>query len=78
MNLAAEFNLSPITCALNGGEDYELLFTVDQKHYNKLKKDPDFTIIGFVNDISEGNNFIANDGSSHPLIAQGWDAFNEV
>ena len=77
MNLAAEFNLSPITCALNGGEDYELLFTVDQKHYDKLKKDPDFTIIGFVNDISEGNNFIANDGSSHPLIAQGWDAFNE-
>ena len=77
MNLAAEFNLSPITCALNGGEDYELLFTVDQKHYDKLKKDPDFTIIGFVNDISEGNNFIANDGSSHPLVAQGWDAFNE-
>ena len=77
MNLAAEFNLSPITCALNGGEDYELLFTVDQKQYDKLKKDPDFTIIGFVNDISEGNNFIANDGSSHPLIAQGWDAFNE-
>ena len=77
MNLAAEFNLSPITCALNGGEDYELLFTVDQKHYEKLKKDPDFTIIGFINDISEGNNFIANDGSSHPLIAQGWDAFNQ-
>ena len=77
MNLAAEFNLSPITCALNGGEDYELLFTVDQKHYDKLKKDPDFTIIGFVNDIIEGNNFVAKDGSSHPLIAQGWDAFNQ-
>jgi len=74
MNLAAEFNMNPIFCALSGGEDYELLFTIGQEHYEKLKKDPDFTIIGFVTDISEGNNFIANDGSSHPLTAQGWNA----
>ena len=73
MNLAHDFNLNPITCALSGGEDYELLFTINQKHYDKLKKDPDFTIIGFVTDISEGNNFIASDGSSHTLTAQGWD-----
>lgn len=73
MNLAGDFNINPIMCALSGGEDYELLFTVSQDHYDKLKKDPDFTIIGFVADISEGNNFIANDGSSHPLTAQGWD-----
>jgi thiamine-monophosphate kinase len=77
MNLATEFNMNPIMCALNGGEDYELLFTVTQDHYDKLKKDPDFTIIGFVTDISEGNNFIANDGSSHPLTAQGWDAMKK-
>ena len=77
MNLANEFNLNPIVCALNGGEDYELLFTVSQDHYEKLKKDPDFTIIGFVSDISEGNNFIANDGSSHPLTAQGWDGMKK-
>ena len=74
MNLSAEFNMNPIFCALSGGEDYELLFTIDQEHYEKLKKDPDFTIIGFVTDKSEGNNFIANDGSSHTLTAQGWDA----
>ena len=74
MNLANDFNINPITCALSGGEDYELLLTVNQKHYDKLKKDFDFTIVGFVTDISEGNNFIANDGSSHPIIAQGWDA----
>ena len=74
INLANEFNLNPITCALSGGEDYELLFTMGQEHYDKLKKDPDFTVIGFVTDISEGNNFIAKDGSSHTLIAQGWDA----
>jgi thiamine-monophosphate kinase len=74
MNLANEFNMNPIFCALSGGEDYELLFTIGQEHYEKLKKDPDFTIVGFVTDKSEGNNFIANDGSSHPLVAQGWDA----
>ena len=74
MNLANEFNINPVTCALSGGEDYELLFTVNQDAYAKLKKDPDFTIIGFVTDISEGNNFIAQDGSSHTLTAQGWDA----
>ncbi len=74
MNLANEFNINPIVCALNGGEDYELLFTVSQSHYEKLKKDPDFTIIGFVTDLSEGNNFIAKDASVHPLKAQGWDA----
>ena len=77
MNLANEFNMNPIMCALSGGEDYELLFTVTQEHYDKLKKDSDFTIIGFVTDISEGNNFIANDGSSHPLTAQGWDAMKK-
>ena len=77
MNLANDFNMNPIMCALSGGEDYELLFTVSQDHYDKLKKDPDFTIIGFVADISEGNNFIANDGSSHPLTAQGWDTMKK-
>ena len=74
MNLANEFNMNPIFCALSGGEDYELLFTIGQEHYEKLKKDPDFTIVGFVTDKSEGNNFIAKDGSSHPVTAQGWDA----
>ena len=73
MNLSAEFKINPIVCALNGGEDYELLFTVNQQHYDKLKKDPDFTIIGFVNDQSQGDNFIASDGSSHQLTAQGWN-----
>ena len=61
-------------CALNGGEDYELLFTINQEEYDKLKADVDFSIIGHISDQSEGNNFIAKDGSSHPLTAQGWDA----
>tara|TARA_B100000768_G_scaffold101057_1_gene94080 strand:+ start:233 stop:1282 length:1050 start_codon:yes stop_codon:yes gene_type:complete len=74
MNLANEFNMNPITCALSGGEDYELLFTISQEHYDEFKKDADFTIIGYVTDSSEGNNFIAKDGTSHLLTAQGWDA----
>ena len=50
MNLANEFNMNPIVCALSGGEDYELLFTISQVHYNKFKKDADFTIVGYVTD----------------------------
>ena len=73
MNLARDLNLNPIFCALNGGEDYELLFTISQDHYDKLKKDVDFTIIGHVTDKKEGNNFITKDSTSHPITAQGWD-----
>ena len=74
INLSEELNLNPILCALNGGEDYELLLTIKQKDYEKLKSDVDFTIIGHIADKSEGSNFIAKDGSVHPLTAQGWDA----
>jgi thiamine-monophosphate kinase len=77
MNLANEFNLNPIFCALSGGEDYELLFSISQKDYEKIKKDPDFTIVGYVTDASEGNKFVANDGSVHDLTAQGWDGMKE-
>jgi thiamine-monophosphate kinase len=54
-----------------------LLFTISQVHYDKFKKDADFTIVGYVTDASEGNNFIAKDGTSHPLTAQGWDAMKK-
>jgi len=73
MNLAKEMKLNPIFCALNGGEDYELLFTISQEHYEKIKKDIDFTVIGHVTDKSEGNNFVTKDNTSHPITAQGWD-----
>lgn len=74
INLSEELNLNPVLCALNGGEDYELLFSINQKEYEKLKADVDFSIIGHISDLSEGSNFIAKDGSSYPLTAQGWDA----
>jgi thiamine-monophosphate kinase len=73
INLSEELNLNPVLCALNGGEDYELLLTIKQQDYEKVKSDVDFTIIGHISDKSEGNNFLAKDGSSHPLTAQGWD-----
>ena len=50
------------------------MFTIKQDDYKKIEKDPDFTVIGYVTDESEGVNLITNDGSSHPLDAKGWDS----
>ena len=69
-----DFNINPTVSALNGGEDYELLFTIKQSDYDKLKDDPDFTVIGYITDKSAGNNFVAKDGSVQELVAQGWSA----
>jgi len=74
-NVARDFDLDPTMCALNGGEDYELLFTVDQKYYDKLKDHPDFTIIGHVTEASEGVVMISKAGNEYGLKAQGWKAF---
>ena len=74
MSFSNDLNLNPIYCALNGGEDYEVLFTIKQDDYKKIEKDPDFTVIGHVIDETEGVNLITKDGSSHPLDAKGWDS----
>jgi len=58
INLGEELNLNPVLCALNGGEDYELLLTINQKDYEKLKADVDFTIIGHISDKSEGKKTV--------------------
>lgn len=70
-----DFNLSATTVALNGGEDYELLFTVKQADYEKIKGNPHLTVIGHVKDKNSGFNLVTRDGKSTPLTAQGWDAF---
>lgn len=70
-----EFDINATIAALNGGEDYELLFTVNQKDYDKIKGNPNLTVIGYVNHINEGNNLIARGGNKIPLTSQGWDAF---
>lgn len=74
---AVEFNMDPITCALNGGEDYELLFTIDQSDQDKLKKHPDIHMIGYVHERRNENIMVTKQGSVVPLQAQGWDHFKE-
>ena len=74
-NTAREFNLDPTVCALSGGEDYELLFTIDLSDYDKIKGNPNLTVIGHITNKSAGVNLVIKDGSLHPITAQGWDAF---
>ena len=74
-NMAREFNLDPTMCALSGGEDYELLFTIDPADFPKIKANPDITIIGHITNAKEGINLITKAGTSHPITAQGWDPF---
>ncbi len=76
-NTALEFNLDPTVCALNGGEDYELLFTVSQADYEKIKDNPDISVIGYVCDAEEGKKLITKSNSIHDLKAQGWDSFGQ-
>jgi thiamine-monophosphate kinase len=70
--LAEEFNINPIVAALNGGEDYELLFTLPITDYDKIKNDPDITIIGHITTKEEGTMLVTTGGSLIPLQAQGW------
>ena len=72
---ARDFNLDPTTCALNGGEDYELLFTIAQSDYDKVKGSPHFTVIGHMLDKASGYQLVDKQGGQHELRAQGWDAF---
>jgi thiamine-monophosphate kinase len=72
---ALEFKLDPITCALNGGEDYELLFTIDQKDFEKIKNHPDIHFIGHIHANASQNVLITKQGSVVPIKAQGWDHF---
>ena len=71
-----DFNINPTVSALNGGEDYELLFTINQKDYEKIKDDPNLTVIGHITKKSQGINLIGNGDTSTPLQAQGWNHFN--
>jgi thiamine-monophosphate kinase len=77
INACEEFNLDTTTIALSGGEDYELLFTVDQKDYEKIKGNPNMSIIGHIADKSTGRNLITRAGESIELKAQGWNHMND-
>ncbi|MEJ8803444.1 thiamine-phosphate kinase [Pontibacter sp. H249] len=75
LQTALEFNIDPLTCIMNGGEDYELLFTVPLADHDKLKNHPDITIIGVITEESEGINLATKHGNEYPLKAQGWSHF---
>jgi thiamine-monophosphate kinase len=71
--VADELNLNPLTAALNGGEDYELLFTVRQSDFEKVKGIDDVHIIGHITAASAGLALVDKGGVETPLKAQGWD-----
>lgn len=72
---ALKFNLDPTLCALSGGEDYELLFTIHPNDYPKVQNQPDFTVIGVMEEAETGCNIVTKSGAMHPLLAQGWKHF---
>jgi len=76
ISTAEELNLNPVMCALNGGEDFELLLTIAPEDFEKIRNHPDFSIIGHTVDLEQGNFLVAR-GSNEliALNAQGWDAF---
>ncbi|HZL10715.1 MAG TPA: thiamine-phosphate kinase [Prolixibacteraceae bacterium] len=72
-DFAEELSINPLVAALNGGEDYELLFTVPLASFDVIKKEFDITVIGHITAESEGANLITSGGSVIPLQAQGWN-----
>jgi len=73
--MALKFNVDPINAALNGGEDYELLFTIDPKDLEVVKYMPDISIIGEVKPLTEGVKMLSTGGNLYNLKAQGWKHF---
>ncbi len=74
---ARELNLDPTTCMLNGGEDYELLFTVKIEDFDKVKHNPNISVIGHINNKAEGCMLNPANGPTIPLTAQGWNSFDK-
>ncbi len=77
ISVTEEFKIDSTTIALSGGEDYELLCTIDQKDFDKIKGNPNFTVIGHMTDASEGAHLITRANTKIPLTAQGWNSFSE-
>ncbi len=77
ISLADEFKIIPTIAALSGGEDYEILFTIEQSDFEIVKKLEDIQIIGHITHKNSGANLITLSGTSLPLNAQGWDALKE-
>lgn len=76
INVCEEFNLDSTTIAINGGEDYELLFTVSMNDFEKIKGNPHLSIIGHMTAENEGIHLITRENTKLPLKARGWNALN--
>ena len=74
---AYKLELDPTACALSGGEDYELVFTLSQNDYDKITLNEQISVIGYIIEKHEGANLITKGGNKHQLVAQGWNAFTK-
>ena len=74
-NAAFKFELDPTACALSGGEDYELLFTIPQQDYDKLVLNEQISVIGYMTEPEKGKKIITKGGNTYDITAQGWNAF---
>lgn len=72
---AYKFEIDPTACALSGGEDYELLFTLPQADYDKLVLNEQISVIGYMTEAGDGAHIITKGGNRHAITAQGWNAF---
>lgn len=71
------FDIMPTIAALNGGEDYELLFTISQNDYDKIKDSKEVTVIGYMTEAAQGCFLVPENGTLVELTAQGWNSFGE-
>jgi thiamine-monophosphate kinase len=76
-NAAYKFELDPTACALSGGEDYELLFTIRQDDYDKLVLNENISVIGYMADAEQGQKILTKGGNKFDITAQGWNAFSK-
>ena len=76
-NAAYKFEIDPTACALSGGEDYELLFTIKQDDYEKLTLNEQISVIGYITEAEQGAKIKTKGGNTFDLTAQGWNAFKK-
>jgi thiamine-monophosphate kinase len=73
---AFKFEIDPTACALSGGEDYELLFTISQNDHDKLVLSEQISVVGYMTDADQGSHIITKGGGKHAITAQGWNHMN--
>jgi thiamine-monophosphate kinase len=69
--------MDPTACALSGGEDYELLFTIRQTDYDKITLSEKISVIGYMTEPEAGSKIITKGNNTYPITAQGWDALKK-